>query len=120
MSDLGGIDMCYREGKDEKKKNNYLCAARLFRMCHYYYEYGELPEYYPQLESYGLDAMGQYEYCKSKLTDEAQRMLEKEEEGHSGDWREFVRYDLEKIEEESNAPSPNRPKKKHWWSRWTG
>lgn len=83
-------------------------------------EYGELPVYYPHLEFYGQDAMGQYEYCKSKLTDEAQRMLENEEEKHSSSWREFVRYDSDKIEEESNTPSPNRPKKKRWWRLWTG
>ena len=120
MSDLGGIEMCYLEGKEEKKKKNYLCAARLFRMCHHYYEYGELPMYYPHLESYGIDAEWQYEVCKSKLTDDAQRMLENEEHELYGNWREFVRYDGEKIREESNSPSPNRPKKKPWWSRWIG
>ena len=117
MSDLGNIDGTYQEGMAEKKKKNYLCAARLFRMCHHYYEYGELPVYYPHLERYGLDAGWQYEDCKSKLTDEAQRMLEKEEDEHYGNWREFVHYDYKKIEEESSSPSPNRPIEK-WWRRW--
>ena len=118
MSDLGNIDGTYQEGMAEKKRKNYLCAARLFRMCHNYYEYGELPVYYQHLERYGIDAGWQYEDCKSKLTDEAQRMLEKEEQEHYGNWREFVHYDYEKTVEESNYPSPNRPKKKPWWRRW--
>lgn len=79
MSDLGSIDATYKEGRAVKKKKNYLRAARLFRMCHNYYLYGELPVYYRHLERYGLDAEWLYEDCKSKLTDEAQRMLEKEE-----------------------------------------
>lgn len=112
MSDLGGIEMCYLEGKEEKKKKNYLCAARLFRMCHYYYEYGELPVYYPHLERYGIDAEWQYEDCKSKLTVEAQRMLEEEERTHFGDWREFMRFNSEKMDEEQGMPSPNKPRKK--------
>lgn len=112
MSDLGGIEICYIEGKEQKEKKNYLCAARLFRMCHHYYEYGELPVYYPLLKRYGLDAKRQYKDCKSKLTDETQHMLEKEEQEHHGNWREFVRHDSEKIREEAGSPSPNRPKKK--------
>lgn len=118
MSDLGGIDMSYTEGKMEKKRKNYLKAARLFRMCHYYYTYGELPVYYWHLECYGLNAIDQYEYCKSKLTDDAQRMLEEEENMHFDHWREFIKFNDKKIEEESYMPSPNRPKEKWWWKRW--
>lgn len=116
MSDLGGIDSSYKEGKEAMKKKNYLQAARLFRMCHYYYENGELPVYYMYLEQYGLDSTDKYEYCKSKLTDEAQRMLEEEEE-HRGDWREFIRFNCMKMDEEVGIPSPNRPRDK-WWRRW--
>ena len=117
MSDLGGIDLSYTEGKMEKKKKNYLRAARLFRMCHYYYTYGELPVYFWHLENYGINAESQYEYCKSKLTDEAQRMLEEEERQHFGNWREFIRFNSEKMDEEEGTPSPNRPIEK-WWRRW--
>lgn len=120
MSDLGGIDMSYTEGKMEKKRKNYLKAARLFRMCHYYYTYGELPVYYWHLECYGLNAPDQYEYCKSKLTDETQRMLEEEENMHFDHWRDFILFNDKKIEEESGMPSPNRPKEKWWWRRWFG
>ena len=117
MSDLGNIDATYQEGRAEKKKKNYLRAARLFRMCHNYYLYGELPVYYWHLETYGLDSESQYEYCKSKLTDEAQLMLEEEEKQHFGNWREFMRFNSEKIDEEKGIPSPNRPIEK-WWRRW--
>ena len=118
MSDLGGIDLSYREGKEEKKKKNYLRAARLFRMCHYYYTYGELPVYFSHLEKFGMNAMEQYEYCKSKLTDEAQQMLGTEMYKHEGSWRDFVRYDIMKMKEEENTPSPNRPEEDSWWRRW--
>ena len=118
MSDLGNIEPPYREGLAEKKAKNYLRAARWFRICYYYYEYGELPMYFMQLESYGLDAMDKFEYCKSKLTDEAQRMLEKEEREHYGDWREFIRLNYKKMDEEENMPSPNRPKEVCWLVRW--
>ena len=117
MSDLGNIDITYKEGKAEKKKKNYLRAARLFRMCHYYYVNGELPIYFWHLESYGLASESQYECCKSKLTDEAQRMLEEEERRYLGHWREFVRFDTQKMDEEEGLPSPNRPCEK-WWRRW--
>lgn len=40
--DIYGIINCYEEGKAEMKKKNFLKAARLFRMCRYYYEQGEL------------------------------------------------------------------------------
>ena len=118
MSSLGGRDLSYREGMEEKKKKNYLLAARLFRNCYYYYEYGELPVYYSHLEQYGLDSIDKYEYCKSKLTDEAQRMLEEEEENFHGDWREFIRYNIKKLLEEEDFPSPNRPKEKGRLRRW--
>ncbi|MBO4820132.1 MAG: hypothetical protein J5548_01520 [Prevotella sp.] len=117
MSDLRNIDISYKEGRAEKKKKNYLRAARLFKMCHCFYLYGELPEYYWHLESYGLDSESQYEYCKSKLTDEAQQMLEEEERQHFGNWRDFVRFNSEKMDEEEGIPSPNRSREK-WWRRW--
>lgn len=69
------------------------------------------------LEKNGIDAEYQYEICKSKLTDEAQRMLENEAHEHFGNWRKFVLFDGEKISEESGSPSPNRPQKT-WWRRW--
>ena len=40
MQDAYGILGCYEEGMKAKKKKNYLEAARCFRMCYYYYEYG--------------------------------------------------------------------------------
>ena len=117
MSDLRNIDATYNEGRAEKKKKNYLRAARLFRMCHYYYVHGELPAYYWHLETYGLDSESQYEYCKSKLTDEAQQMLEEEESLLFGNWREFMKYNSKKMDEEEGIPSPNKPIEK-WWRRW--
>ena len=118
MSSLGGIDMSYREGMEEKKKKNYLLAARLFLNCYYYYEYGELPVYDWRLEKYGQDAINQYEYCKSKLTDEAQRILEYQEETFHGDWRDFIRFNIQMMQEEADSPSPNRQKDKRKWLRW--
>ncbi len=105
MSDLGNIDGTYKEGMVQKKRKNYLRAARWFRMCQKYYEYGELPVYYKYLEEYGLDSFNQYEYCKSKLTEETQQMLDQEEKEHFGSWREFVKFDYMKIKEEYDMPS---------------
>ena len=39
-------------------------------------------------------------------------MLDKEEAEFCGHWRDFVRFDTEKIESEAGLPSPNRPKKR--------
>ena len=113
MQDAYGILGCYDEGMKAKKKKNYLQAARYFRMCRYYYEQGELNVYYWHIERRALKSYYLFDYCKAKLTDEAQKMLDKEESEFRGHWRDFVRFDGEKIEAEECLPSPNRPKKKN-------
>lgn len=118
MSDLGNIEPPYKEGMKEKQSKNYLRAARWFRICFYYYDDGELPFYDIYLEYYGLDAIDQFEYCKSRLTDEAQGMLEMEEEEHQGDWEEFIQFNYKKMKEEANLSSPNRPYKKWTKQQW--
>ena len=112
MQDVYGIIYCYEDGMSAKKKKNYLQAARSFRMCRYYYEQGELNVYYRHVERKALNSYHWYDYCKSRLTDEAQNMLDKEEAEFRGHWRDFVRFDIEKIEAEAGLPSPNRPKKR--------
>ena len=39
-------------------------------------------------------------------------MLDKEESEFRGSWRDFVRFNQQKIEDEKSLPSPNRPKKR--------
>ena len=112
MGDAYGILGSYEEGKTARKKKNYLQAARCFRMCRYYYEQSELPVYYIQVEFYAMRSYHWFDYCKSKLTEEAQEMLEKEESEFHGNWRDFVRFDQQKIDEETGTPSPNKPTKR--------
>ncbi len=112
MQDAYGILGCYDEGMCAKKKKNYLQAARCFRMCCYYYEHGELNTYYSHIERRALKSYYLFDYCKAKLSEEAQKMLDREESEFRGDWRDFVRFDREKIEAEAGLPSPNRPKMK--------
>ncbi len=118
MSALGGIIFNYEEGEEAMKEKNFLKAARLFRMCHLYYEQGELSYYDLTADKYGNDSICRYEYCKSRLTDEARKMLETEENEYYGHWRDFVKYDQQKIEEESGKPSPNKPIKYGFIGEW--
>ena len=108
MQDAYGILDCYSDGMDAKKKKNYLQAARCFRMCRYYYEQSELSDYYFQVERRAHKSYYWFDYCKSKLTDDAQNMLENEESGFRGHWRDFVRFDEQRIKEEKDTPSPNK------------
>jgi hypothetical protein len=112
MQDAYGILYSFDEGKYAKKKKNYLQAARCFRICRYFYEQGELSEYYPHVERRALKSYHWFDYCKSKLTDEAQNMLDKEEAEFCVNWRDFVHFNYQKIEEEKGMPSPNRPRKR--------
>ena len=112
MQDAYGILGCYDDGIRAKKKKNYLQAARNFRMCRYYYEHGELDYYYSHIEKRALKSYYWFNYCKTKLTEEAQEMLDKEESEFRGSWRDFVRFNQQKIEDEKSLPSPNRPKKR--------
>lgn len=105
----------HEEAKAAKRKRNYLKAARLYRMCHNHYNYGELGDiFYSNVLRYGLSAYDSYLYCKSKLTNEAQMMLEKEE-NEMGDWREFIGFDSDRIEMEKDSPYPNKPS---FWKKW--
>ena len=112
MQDVYGIIGCYEEGMEAKKKKNYLEAARCFRMCYYYYEYGELNVYYRHVERRAQKSYYWFDYCKSKLTEDAQKMLELEESAFRGNWRDFVRFQQQKIDKEKGVPSPNRVEKR--------
>ena len=112
MRDIYGIIGCYDEGMEAKKEKNYLQAARCFRMCRYYYEYGELNFYFSHVEKRAKESYRLYVRCKSKLTKEAQYMLYIEEAEFRGCWRDFVKFDQQKIMEEKDSPSPNKSKKK--------
>lgn len=107
MQDIYGIIGCYDEGMEAKKEKNYLRAARCFRMCRYYYEYGELNFYFSHVEKRAQKSYRLYDRCKSKLTKEAQYMLYIEEAEFHGYWRDFVKFDQHKINEEKDSPSPN-------------
>ena len=107
----------HEEAKAARRKRNYLKAARLYRMCHNHYNYGELGDiFYSNVQGYGLSAYDSYLYCKSKLTNEAQIMLEKEED-EMGDWREFVRLDSDRIEMEKGSPFTNKPSLRKKWMK---
>ena len=108
----------HKEAKAAKRKRNYLKAARLYRMCHYEYYNGELGDiFFLHVQIYGESAYRRYLYCKSKLTNEAQMMLEKEED-EMGDWRKLVRLDSDRIEMEKGSPSPNKPKDRKRWMKY--
>lgn len=111
MRDAYGILDCYEEGMEAKKKKNHLKAARCFRMCYYYYEYGDLNVYYRHIERRAHKSYHWFDYCKSKLTEDAQKALELEESSFCGNWRDFVRFQEQMIDKEKSLPSPNRPKK---------
>lgn len=118
MSSIGAVIETYEEGMEAKRQKNYLRAARLFRMCSYYYEEGELPEFSEKVKRYGENSMWQFEKCNSMLTKKSQRMLKKEERMFkSKNWTEFVAFDAEKTRQEHNTPSPNKSQKS-WWKRW--
>ena len=112
MQDAYGILGCYEEGMEAKKKKNYLEAARCFRMCRYYYEMGELDTYYWNVERRAQKSYYWFDYCKSKLTEDAQKLLELEESAFRGNWRDFVRFQQQKIDKGKGVPSPNRPEKR--------
>ena len=118
MSSIIAVIETYEEGMEAKRQKNYLRAARLFRMCSYYYEEGELPVFFEKVKRYGEDAMSQFEKCNSMLTKKGQRMLKKEERNFKKKkWTEFVAFDAAKIQQEYNTPSPNKSQKS-WWKRW--
>lgn len=108
----------HQTARSARWRRNYLRAARSYRMCHYYYNNGELGDvFYFHVQTYGESAYYYYLKCKSKLTDEVQRMLENEEE--SMDWKSLVKYDDKKILSEWNMPSPNRPTRiARWWKNF--
>ena len=108
MSAIGSVIDFYEDAQAAEKKQNYLSAARLYRLCYLYYEHGDLPVYYPQVEEYGQRAYGRYDICKFHLTKEAQRMLEYEEKGMK-DWRVFVNEEYNRWLSEAGTPSPNAP-----------
>lgn len=65
MQDVYVIIYCYEDGMSAKKKKSYLQAARNFRMCRYYYEQGELNDYYCNVERKALNSYHWYDNCKS-------------------------------------------------------
>ena len=81
-------------------------------MCRYYYEMGELDTYYWNVERRAQKSYYWFDYCKSKLTEEAQKLLELEESAFRGNWRDFVRFQQQKIDKGKGVPSPNRPEKR--------
>lgn len=111
MSAIGPIHDNYCDGVAAMKAGNYLCAARYFRICYLFYEEDELPYWYEEKDCHGGDAIFMFWKCRSKLTDEAQGMLQDEWKKYGGNWNDMVDYDCEMIGKEYNQPSPNRPKK---------
>ncbi len=109
MSSLDSVIEYYNKGIEAKTEKNFLRAARYFRMCYYHFQEGELPLFDEKVKQCGEDSTRQYYFCKSRLTDEAKRMLEKERKTMlNGNWQKFVQFTYNKILEEWNTPSPNR------------
>lgn len=113
MSAIGAVIENFEAAKKAESEQNYLRAARYYRLCALYYENGELPIYDSRVVDYGRSAPSHYESCRSKLTPKAQRMLYKEETEYikGKDWIEFVCEDFERIMKEQDVPSPNQTKK---------
>ncbi|QFQ13567.1 hypothetical protein C7Y71_011435 [Pseudoprevotella muciniphila] len=98
MSQTGDVVMSYEEGKTAMKKGDFLTAARLFRICNYSYEYGELPFYMSIVQEYGCKAVSRYEECLEKLPKEQREQLKAEEKVYYDEgWRTGVRYDIEQL-----------------------
>lgn len=71
MSDLWNVISSYNAGESAFEKGNYIEAARQFRSCYLYYEYGELPQYYEEVDKKGCDSINRYKEILNKyLTEE--------------------------------------------------
>lgn len=70
MSDLWNVLGYYEMGEEAQAKGDYFNAAKYFRLCYFYFEYGELPIYIEEISIKGGEAYQRYEELCEKLTAE--------------------------------------------------
>ena len=70
MSDLGNVLCYYEMGEEAQAKGGYFNAVKYFRLCYFYFEYGELPIYIEEVSIKGGEAYQRYEELCKKLTAE--------------------------------------------------
>ncbi len=94
MSHLHDVIDTYHHGLQAASRGDWMLAARWFRLCHTYYEEGELPVFWQEVKDCGLDAVRQYAICTRHLT---AAELSELGDGRYTDWRTFVRQELAAI-----------------------
>ena len=70
MSDLWNVLGYYEMGEEAQAKGDYFNAVKYFRLCYFYFEYGEFPIYIEEVNIKGQDAYERYEELCEKLTAE--------------------------------------------------
>ena len=70
MSDIWNVLGYYEMGEDALAKGDFFNAAKYFRQCYFYYEYGELPVFIEEVYIKGGDAYDKYQELLTKLTPE--------------------------------------------------
>lgn len=117
MSESYEVIETYKAATKARRKRKYLLAARLYRLCAVYYENGELGEYNPDIQDYGMSASFEYEWCKNRLSKQKQEMLDNEALEYAPDatntdllyrwgmsnWYDFTKEEWEKIDPELTA-----------------
>lgn len=70
MSDLWNVLGYYEMGEEAQAKGDYFNAVKYFRLCYFYFEYGELPIYIEEVSIKGGEAYERYKKLSTKLTAE--------------------------------------------------
>ncbi len=78
MGDVYGVLDCWDSAVAAQEKGDYELAARYYRLCDIYYQNGELPIYYKEVEQKGLEAHDLYWKMVRKLPEEEQRKIKRE------------------------------------------
>ncbi len=94
MSAIGAVIGCFEAGKAYEDEGKFLAAARNYYQCHLYYEEGELPVFYEQVQEYGHASLGCYYRCKGKMnqTDKAKIRVDEVALSFLSSWRDKVEY----------------------------
>ena len=94
MSAIGAVIGCFEAGKAYEDEGKFLAAARNYYQCHLYYEEGELPVFYEQVQEYGCASLGCYYRCKGKMSKEDKAKLRADEVAISflSSWRDKANY----------------------------
>ena len=70
MSDLYNVLGYYEMGEEAQAKGDYFNAVKYFRLCYFYFEYGEFPIYIEEVNIKGEEAYDRYKKLRTKLTAE--------------------------------------------------